>query len=145
MKQGGDIFGISLERCMISPSAVMIHRALFEEMGGFDETLPVCEDYDLWLRITARHKVGLIKEKLVVKNGGHSDQLSRKYWGMDRFRIQALEKILETELTICRREEVLKTLTFKLKVLADGCQKRGKEKEAKEYFDKLKGYETCFL
>ncbi len=144
LKQGGDIFAISLERCMISPSAVMIHRRLFEEIGGFDETFPVCEDYDLWLRITARYKVGFIKEKLVVKTGGHADQLSKKYWGMDRFRIKALEKILESDMTQTKKEAVQKILELKLKVLIEGCQKRGKQKEAREYVDKLKGYEASF-
>lgn len=144
LKQGGDIFAISLERCMISPSAVMIHRRLFEEMGGFDETLPVCEDYDLWLRITARYKVGFIKETLVVKTGGHADQLSRKYWGMDRFRIKALENILESDMTQIKKDATKKILELKLNVLIEGCQKRGKQKEAREYIEKLKGYETSF-
>ena len=138
LKQGGDIFAISLERCMISPSAVMIQRRLFEKMGGFDETFPVCEDYDLWLRITSQHKVGFIKEKLVVKTGGHADQLSRKYWGMDRFRIKALEKILESDMIQTKREAAQKILELKLKVLIEGCLKRGKEKEAREYVNKLK-------
>ena len=33
-----------------------------------------------------------LDEKLIIKRGGHADQLSKKYWGMDRFRIKALEK-----------------------------------------------------
>ena len=44
----------SLELCLVSPSAVMLRRDLFERIGGFDENFPVCEDYDLWLRIAAR-------------------------------------------------------------------------------------------
>ena len=73
----------------------MIHRSLFEQIGGFDEALPACEDYDLWLRICARHPVLYLSEPQLVKYGGHDDQLSRRYWGMDRFRILALEKLLE--------------------------------------------------
>jgi glycosyltransferase involved in cell wall biosynthesis len=142
LKQDGDIFDISLKRCMISPSAVMVNRNLFEEIGGFDENLTVCEDYDLWLRITARKNVGFIQEKLVVKTGGHADQLSKKFWGMDRFRIQALEKILSTDLEDSKREKAFKTLLLKLKILAEGCKKRGKYEDAKMYLNKLKSYEA---
>ncbi len=96
-KAGGHIFRRCLALCVISPSAVVIARSLFDSLGGFDETLAVCEDYDLWLRLCARHPVLYVDETLVVKYGGHSDQLSKKYFGMDRFRIQALENILAGE------------------------------------------------
>ena len=75
-KVAGRIFLPSLARCMISPSAVMLHRRLFQDHGGFDETLPAAEDYDLWLRLTWRYEVGLVDEPLVIKRGGHPDQLS---------------------------------------------------------------------
>ncbi len=93
-KRGGNIFRHCLPLCVISPSAVMIQRDLLTEIGLFDERLPACEDYDLWLRISALHPVLYVDKPLIIKDGGHSDQLSRHYWGMDRFRIQALEKIL---------------------------------------------------
>jgi glycosyltransferase involved in cell wall biosynthesis len=84
-QMGGWIFLPSLTRCMISPSAVMLDRRLVSDHGGFDETLPAAEDYDLWLRLTWRYEVGLVDEPLVIKRGGHPDQLSRQ-WGLDRFR-----------------------------------------------------------
>jgi len=86
----GDIFEKCLPLCIISPSSVLMERSLFDELGGFDETLPVCEDYDLWLRMTLRYRVGFVRDPLVIKRGGHPDQLSKAYWGMDRFRICAL-------------------------------------------------------
>ena len=92
-KYGGYIFPYCLPLCVISPSSAMIRRSLFDEIGYFDETLPACEDYDLWLRITKTYPVYFIDTPLIVKRGGHEDQLSRKHWGIDRFRIQALEKI----------------------------------------------------
>ena len=94
-KSGGHIFRQCLPLCVISPSSVMIQRSLFDEIGLFDESLPACEDYDLWLRICARHPVLFLQEPMIIKHGGHRDQLSRRYWGMDRFRIQALEKIID--------------------------------------------------
>lgn len=127
-KTGGDIFARSLELCLVSPSAVMMRRALFERAGGFDETLPVCEDYDLWLRITARMPVHFIALPLVVKRGGHADQLSHRFWGMDRFRVQSLCKLLESGvLAEEQRQLTLEMLRKKCAILAHGAQKRGQD------------------
>ncbi len=133
-KPCGDIFMPSLDLCLVSPSAVMLTRELFEQAGGFDETLPVCEDYDLWLRIAVDHLVPLIADPLVVKRGGHADQLSHSLWGMDRYRILALEKLLCAGLLSgSRRMAALEVLQRKVAVLADGARKRGKLAEAQSY------------
>ena len=133
-KQGGYIFKRCLQLCCISPSAAMIHRSVFTDVGRFDAGLPACEDYDLWLRICAREPVLYVSETLVRKYGGHADQLSRKHWRMDRFRVRALEKILATdwlspEYRIAAEEMLVKTAT----ILADGAQKRGREDLVKAY------------
>lgn len=132
-KLAGDIFLPSLKRCLVSPSAVILHRRLFEEMGGFDESLPAAEDYDLWLRIACRYPVGLVPEALVIKRGGHPDQLSRQ-WGLDRWRIAALQKILALpELPPSYREAARRTLREKCRIYAQGCAKRGRLAEARFY------------
>ena len=97
MKKEGWIFKPSLALCLMAPSTVMLRRVLLERHGMFDEDLPVCEDYDLWLRLTAYNPVLLLNEKLMTRHGGHSDQLSKKIWGIDRFRVQSLQKILNQE------------------------------------------------
>ena len=123
-KYGGDIFEYCLPLCVISPSAVMMHRDVFDEVGGFDTTLPACEDYDMWLRVCAKYPVYFIEQPLIKKYGGHEDQLSRKYWGMDRFRIQALHKLLSnTDLCDTRRQAALKMLEKKLRILCKGARK----------------------
>ncbi len=133
-KLSGDIFTKSLERCLISPSAVVMKRSLLNEVGLFDPTFPACEDYDLWLRITARHPVGLISKQLVVKTGGHEDQLSQKHWGMDRFRVRALRKIIDGgTLSDEQKWAARQVLTAKLSILETGSRKRGKTAEAQLY------------
>ena len=138
-KLSGDIFLRSLDLCLVSPSAVMIQKMLFEQLGGFDESLPVCEDYDLWLRIGVSHEFGLVPSRLVVKRGGHGDQLSRSAWGMDRYRVIALEKLLRSGIMGERREAVIAVLRNKLEILANGARKRGKESAAREYETALGG------
>jgi len=133
-KSGGRIFRQCLPLCVISPSSVLIHRELFEQMGGFDEELPACEDYDLWLRICAEEPVLFISEPQIVKHGGHPDQLSRRHWGMDRFRIRALEKIIASgRLCESDRASAIEILIEKAGILAAGSEKRGNEKRASHY------------
>ena len=133
-KSGGSIFRRCLPLCVISPSSVLVRRSLLEEVGGFDETLPVCEDYDLWLRICSRYPVLFVDEALVVKHGGHEDQLSRRFWGMDRYRIAALEKILASgALSTEDREATIRTLLDKITVYLTGARKRDKWDEVETY------------
>ncbi len=124
-KTGGWIYQRCLPLCVISPSASLIRRDLFDDRGLFDETLPACEDYDLWLRVCAHEPVLYIDEQLIVKYGGHDDQLSQKHWGMDRFRIKALSKMLRAEeLNDEQRAATLDMLTHKLSVMETGARKR---------------------
>lgn len=132
-KYSGMIFEKTLPRCLVSPSAVMIKKSLIEEVGCFDETLPACEDYDLWLRISYRYPVHLIPKALIIKRGGHSDQLSANP-GLDKYRIIALRKILETGcLTSAQYQAASEILNQKCSVYAGGCLKRGRKKEAVVY------------
>jgi glycosyltransferase involved in cell wall biosynthesis len=133
-KFSGDIFEKCLPLCIISPSSILMERSVFDDLGGFDETLPVCEDYDLWLRMTLRYVVGFVRDPLVIKRGGHPDQLSKAYWGMDRFRIRSLAGlVLRGDVNGTRREAVLEELRGKCKIVANGARRRGKEEEAKRY------------
>ena len=131
-KVGKDIFLENLSFCNIAPSSVLIHKKVLESIGLFDESLEVCEDYDLWLRILQKYEIGLVKEKLIVKYAGHDDQLSFKHWGMDRFRVQTLKKLL---LSAKRNKKRLieDELLQKLIVLKKGAVKYDKIASLKLY------------
>ena len=140
-KSGGNIFQNSLQLCCISPSSVVLKKQIFEEYGLFDENLEVCEDYDMWIRITAKEEVGFLDSPLVLKYGGHCDQLSKKFWGMDRFRIKSLEKNLKNEhFSKSQKINVLDTLIEKLTIVSDGALKRGNKEIFKKYNDKLRDW-----
>jgi glycosyltransferase involved in cell wall biosynthesis len=126
----------SLRHCLICPSSVLLHCSVFETVGLFDEKLTVCEDYDFWLRLLLEQEIGLVDEKLVIKHGGHENQLSTATWGMDRFRVRALQKILNNPLlSNDRKVNVLEVLHKKCDILAQGAEKRGKLEEAQKYKD----------
>ena len=134
LKFSGMIFERSLALCLVSPSAVMIKKSLFNTVGVFDEDLPACEDYDLWLRISCRYPVHLINTPLIIKRGGHEDQLSRAA-GLDKYRIQSLLKLSENScLTPQQKQAVMITLKEKCDIYAAGCQKRGRQEEAKYFY-----------
>ena len=133
IRGGGDQFERSLELCCISPSSVMVRRELFDRVGSFDEEASPCEDYDLWLRVTARFPVGFIPDALVIKRGGHPDQLTRRIPHLDHYRMKAIGKILrsgilnETQAAAARRE-----LEKKARIYMNGLAKRGKAEELME-------------
>jgi len=139
-KPSGDIFVPSLALCLVSPSAVMIRRSLLDEVGLFDESLPACEDYDLWLRISCKHLVHLIDVPLILKRGGHEDQLSRSPC-LDRFRIRSIEKLLRTaELSRNQRLAAIDMLKEKCRIYANGCTKRGRLDEAGHYLNLARSF-----
>lgn len=132
-KFSGMIFEHCLPLCIVSPSSVLIARSLLEEIGVFDEELKVCEDYDLWLRISARYPIYLLDTPLIIKRGGHDDQLSKAMNGQDRFRIKALVKLLESDsLSPHQRELAGGELKRKCEIYGKGCIKRGKKEEGEE-------------
>ena len=144
-KYGGNIYKYCLPLCVISPSSIMIHKDIFKDVGLFDENLPVCEDYDLWLRICSRYPVLYLRKKLIKKYGGHDDQLSLRFWGMDRFRIQALEKMInDPVLSENNRKATVATAINKVRILQKGLLKHNHKEEAEKMMKKLAELETLY-
>lgn len=140
-KPDGWVFEKSLSFCCVSPSSVLMHKSVLRGAGEFDESLPACEDYDLWLRLFHRYKVALIPLPLVIKYGGHSDQLSTQYWGMDRFRVKTLQKLLDSHVLSTKNTDLTYAmLQEKCEILRNGAQKRGHYDRAKYYAHLPKQY-----
>ena len=130
-----------MRHCLICPSSVLLHKSIFETIGSFDQSLTVCEDYDFWLRLLLHDEIGLVDEKLTIKHGGHADQLSTTTWGMDRFRIKTLQKILSSPLlSLSRRKLVYEVLIDKCRILAQGSKKRQKTGDAEVYQEMAEKY-----
>ncbi|MBI9087772.1 MAG: glycosyltransferase [Desulfobacterium sp.] len=143
-KLSGMIFEPSLELCLVSPSAVMIQRSLFELKGFFDEALPACEDYDLWLRIATTHAIDLIDRACTVKRGGHDDQLSSHH-SLDKYRIRSIENLLEAGmLTREQQKTALKVFHSKARIYGQGCIKRGRRDEGNRYLAKADQTDLAF-
>jgi glycosyltransferase involved in cell wall biosynthesis len=136
-KPSGFVFENAVKLCSVSISTAAIKKNIFDEVGLFDETMPACEDYDFWLRVTHKYPVLLIPQYLTIKEGGHADQQSFKYPAMDKFRIYALSKILKNpELSKENYAIASNELKKKCEIFIKGAIKRGKIKEA-EYYKRL--------
>ena len=126
-KYGGFIFEKCLDICRISPSSVLIQKEIFDNIGTFDESLRVCEDYDLWLRIVAIYPVVFLDIPLIYKYGGHADQLSKVNNGIESYRIQSLEKIIKSGfLSNEQKVMAVNALVNKMKIYSKGLEKRKK-------------------
>lgn len=134
-KLSGMIFEPSLNLCLVSPSAVMMKRKLFDIKGFFDEAFTVCEDYDLWLRVSSTLPVFLIDKPYTIKRGGHKDQLSGLH-SQDKFRIRSLSELIASgNLTLDQTTKAKIVLKKKCMIYGNGCLKRGRKKEGKSYLD----------
>ena len=126
-KYGGYIFEKCLDICRVSPSSVLIQKEVFDNIGVFDESLRVCEDYDLWLRITSKYPVVFLDVPLIYKYGGHADQLSKINDGIESYRIQSLEKIINSGfLSDEQKVMAVNALVNKMKIFSKGLEKRKK-------------------
>ena len=127
----GDIFYNCLEVCAVTPSSVIMEKELFFEYGGFDESFPVCEDYDLWLRMSLKEKFGLIDEPLIIKYGGNEEQLSNSTC-LDKFRIISIYNMLSKNCKLSAKQEkaLREVLAKKVKIYSEGAEKRGKFDES---------------
>ena len=134
-KPSGMIFEQSLNLCLVSPSAVMMKREIFEQKGYFNEKFLVCEDYDLWLRISSTIPVFLIDKPYTIKNGGHKDQLSNLH-SQDKFRIRSLKNLLDSN-TLTKEQSLKAKKVFKKKcdIYGNGCIKRGRQEEGEYYLN----------
>jgi glycosyltransferase involved in cell wall biosynthesis len=135
-KPSGWIFLQCVPLCVVSPSAVMMRASLFNDVGLFDESLRICEDYDMWLRVALRFPVHLIDKPLVTKYGGHADQLSHSDWAVDRYRVRALEKVLDNPLTAPFRDQIAVEIRRRSAIVTNGALKRGRLLTWLRYFRK---------
>tara|TARA_B100001758_G_scaffold183462_1_gene160167 strand:- start:8 stop:844 length:837 start_codon:yes stop_codon:yes gene_type:complete len=145
-KYGGYIFDKCLDICRISPSSIIFQKNIINEVGWFDENLSICEDYDLWLRITANFKILFIDKPLVIKYGGHSDQLSKSVNGIEAYRIKSLENLLSnTRLIKDYKRLTIEMLITKLRIYKKGLLKRQKSNELLKVNRKIKFWKNKLI
>lgn len=138
-KGNEEIFKRSLERCLISPSTVLMTRKLLLKYGGFNTEFEICEDYDLWIKILANDKIDFLNLPLTKKYGGHQDQLSTKYVAMDYWRIKSLFMLYrQDDLLDSKKKLVKESLINKAEILMKGYLKHQNLEKIEEIKEILK-------
>jgi glycosyltransferase involved in cell wall biosynthesis len=136
----GWIFQQALETSPICISAAMAHRTCFAECGGFDENLPACEDYDLWLRFAARYPIHFLEGTEIVRRSSRF-QSSNRSWTWDRYRVYALEKSFQSgKLNAEQRLLVAEEIVKKCERLVEGFKRQKSEERANFYERKRKRF-----
>jgi GT2 family glycosyltransferase len=86
-------------RAPVSLGAAILRRDVFDRVGGFDEDLRLCEDWELWMRLAAEHTFAYYDRPLSVWER-HAGNMSANLDRMERDRIRALSKILAMSLPL---------------------------------------------
>ena len=139
-KMSGDQFDRSLQQCCLTASSLVVSRRLFVLCGMFDEKLPTCEDYSLWLRLLALSPLHLIDKPLVTRYQGH-EQLSSQPYVKDIYRIKGLFFLLSFLNRFFSNLDIFSPLmgsgNFEKKILDDG-QSNEKRNHAFQTVEKTK-------
>ena len=110
------------------------------EPTAAEREIYTADELDAGWRSACQHPVDA---PLVVKRGGHEDQLSRRFSGMDRFRIRAIVKVIESGvLSSDQKRAALHELSVKCMIYGKGCIKRGRKEEGYYYLSLCKEYVT---
>jgi glycosyltransferase involved in cell wall biosynthesis len=89
---------IELARTLLTENVVgetsvgMVRRSALDSIGGFDETLPSCQDMDLWLRISEQFDAAVVPEALVRVTKADEDRISNNVVYALRGRAQFCQK-----------------------------------------------------
>ncbi len=127
-KPQGDCFLQNISTCKIAASSVLINKKVFDTVGLFNESLSVCEDYDMWLRILYDYQIALVKSEGIIKKAGHS-QLSSTIFAIDRYHIYTLQKFLGTRFSNEVKDEIIR----KSNILVKGAIKHNNQEILKQY------------
>lgn len=87
-----DLWGSLLERNWIGTPTVTVRRNALDRAGWFDEAFSHSEDYDLWLRIGAEHRIGFIETPL-IQCRRHALNTSIEIGSHQNFERLALQKV----------------------------------------------------
>jgi glycosyltransferase involved in cell wall biosynthesis len=95
IKKTGNIYQDLLWGNFISaPSALMIKKSVFEQLGCFNIELTCCEDYEMWLKIAKVYQIQTVDEPL-VRYRIHQNQMSNKFKKMQETHKSILDKHLK--------------------------------------------------
>ena len=71
----GNVHNYALQRCIISSPTPLIRKLCFKKVGVFDEALPSCQDWDMWIRLSKHYNFDFVPD-ILARFYCHGDQIS---------------------------------------------------------------------
>jgi len=118
---------VALAGCPVGSPTPVIKKIFFEAVGGFDDSLPACQDWDLWIRLSSVCQFFPVRQSLAHYRV-HGDQISVDILNKINARKMILEKYRE-DISANRR-----ILSMHYQRIGSLCSFADKKKEAKSYF-----------
>jgi glycosyltransferase involved in cell wall biosynthesis len=144
----GDVFATLLLRDFVeSGSNPLIRAEALAEVGGFDESLPAVEDWDMWLRLAAGYEFVCVPSPQILYRVS-SSSMSSNVWKMEAGSLQVIERafaVAPESLQHLKREVLgsrYKYLTFKA---VEGTPERKKGLAAVRFLWQMVRYDRSML
>lgn len=128
----GDLFYAILRRYFICTPTMVIRKAVFDRMGGYDENLAY-EDFDFWVRSTRYWHYGYIDEVLFQKRKLTNSMSSRRYQHQSNEQMQSTFQVCQKAFHLCKSKEELRALGERLNYEYRQCMRFGNRLLAHSY------------
>jgi glycosyltransferase involved in cell wall biosynthesis len=93
----GDVLKEAIQRTIPPFSSTLVRREVFENVGMFDESIPVAIDYDLWLRVALKYRFDYVDEPLLLYRTGHANLSKRSVERLEIVLHRILPKFLSDD------------------------------------------------
>lgn len=117
------LFTLRCANVLSSTSTALIRADALRTVGGFDETLPSCQDWDLWFRLRQQGELVVIREPLVRFNCGTHTRISRDADKVDRGHAIVFDRLREGVRDPVQRKRIRASHQF---VLAENDMRHGR-------------------
>ena len=75
--QNVSLFELRCANVLNTPSSAIIRRSALEDIGGFDEHIPTCEDWDMWFKLRKVGRIDVVPKPLIFYDRDTGDNMSR--------------------------------------------------------------------
>lgn len=112
-KYQGDLLAKLVEsNCIYTTSSILVKREVLEKVGGFDSSLPSCQDWDLYLRLAQVSRFGFVEDSLVLYHLHPGDRISTNYKAVVDGHLQIYQKY--KDLAKAQGKEVFQKFSIKI-------------------------------
>ena len=123
----GNVYANLLSGCILGSPTPLIRKTCFQKAGLYDDRLPSCQDWDMWIRLSKHYTFDFIPD-ILAKHHVHGKQISVDL----NAKIQARKTlIIKYRADLSKHPSILSEHSRRLGIL---CCLAGHSKEGRKYF-----------